>query len=123
MTLIDDDYTFFGMSAVYTDADGVEETVTIVEIDEESGDRQIGGGRESGVTRHMTQFAMRQCDLTIAERPIPFDGTGGKFVINDGAGTEQEWRIVADGVEERRTCQDFGAEWVCTVERDVRPVI
>lgn len=123
MSLVDDDYSFFGMSATYTDADGVEETVTVVEADEESGDRQVGRGRGDGVTRHVTKFAVRQSDLTIAERPIPFDGTGGKFVVTDCAGADQTWHIVADGVEERRTLVDFDAEWICTVERDVRLVL
>lgn len=121
MSLIDDDYSFFGMSAVYTDANGVESDVTVVEVDEESGDRQIGGGRDSGATRHETRFAVRQSE--VSARPTPYDGTGGKFVTTDGEGTDQTWRIVADGVEEKRTFQDFGAEWVCTVERDVRPVL
>jgi len=111
MALIDNDYTFFGVSATYTAVGGQGASVTVI-IDEEF-DAQDS---EFGSVRADAEISVRQSQ--VAARPT-YRAT---FATTDGANTTQTWYVVRDGVKEKRTMKDFGAEWVCKVVRNEKAV-
>lgn len=112
MTIEDSDYSFFGISCTFTPDGGSAATCTVVLHDEEF-DRDEDGD----IITHRGIISVRQSE--VSTRPDYRD----KFVVLDGAGTSQTWYITTDGVRENRALKDFGGEWVCQVEHDVKKVL
>lgn len=111
MSLIDSDYSFFGVSATYTPDGGSPASVTVVITED------FDSGEESGLIRHEAEISVRISE--VAARP----GYRDTFVVTDGEGNNQTWTIVDGGVRENMAFQDFGGEWICKVSRDERPIL
>ena len=115
MGIVDNDYSFFGYPATYTPyVNGVAGTpVVLTAILDEEFDRESSN---FGSVRGEALISVRQAQ--VAARP----GYRDTFVTVDGNNVSQTWYIVQDGVKEKRTMADFGAEWVCEVMRDEKAV-
>ncbi len=111
MALLDKEYSLFGVDATYTPSGGVGVAVTVT-IDE--GEDLSDDG---GVVRHVVLIKVRQSE--IAARP----GYRDAFVLVDGAGTSQTFKIVDDGVKELRASGAMGGEWACDCSRKERLMI
>jgi len=114
MTLTDDHYTLFGVSATYTPAGGSGSAVTILFRDQPDLDE---AANEPGARVHRAEICVRQSEVD--SRPGYLD----TFAITDGVDDSQTWTVVPDGVRERRPAMDFAGEWVCVCERETRPVL
>ncbi len=108
MALLDAEYTIFGVSATYT-PDGGEAVAVTVTIDE---GEDLSEG--SGIVRHVVLIKVRQSE--VSARP----GYRDSFVLNDGAGNSQTFRVADEGVKELRAFGDLGGEWACDCSRKER---
>jgi len=111
VALIDNHYTFHGVAATYTPLGGSAASVTVI-VDEDFNRLPEGQSR-----RHEAEISVRISE--VPARPV-YRST---FVVADGAGDNQTWTVVSDGVKELSEFQDIGGEWVCKCTRDERPVL
>lgn len=111
MSIIDSDYLIFGQSVTYT-PDGSTTGTPVTAIFTESFDAE----ENANTVRHNGEIRVRHSE--VAARPAYRD----KFTITDGAGTNQDWFIIPEGVRERQALIGFDGEWVCKVARNERPV-
>jgi len=109
MTLVSDDYDFFGAAGTYTPFGGAPVSVTVM-VNEDFDREKTPDG-----ILHTAEISIQQAE--VAARP----GYRDTISVTDGAGTTQTWTVVPDGVKELRAFADFAGEWVCKATRAERP--
>ena len=111
MTVTSGEYDLFGVDVIYTPK-ATSIPVSVRAIMMESFDNE----QAADVVSHKGEIRLQISE--VSARPDYFD----KFTVTDGAGNDQDWFIVSDGVRERQVMLDFAGEWICKISRDERPV-